>query len=54
MLYAHGQHVLDGRKLDRRRKVACHRSGPFTPENSMMWGVDLKELSEMIERGEIG
>ncbi len=49
MLYAHGQHVLDGRKLDRRAKVACTRSGTSTPENSRVWGVDLSTLARLIE-----
>jgi transposase/DNA-binding CsgD family transcriptional regulator len=53
MLYAHGQHVLDGRKLDRRLRAAASRSGPFSHEDSMIWGVDLRYLAAMIERGDI-
>jgi transposase len=52
MLYHHGRHVLDGRKVDRRARVACSRTGIF-PENTMNLGVDMRELSEMIERGEV-
>jgi hypothetical protein len=51
MLYAHGQHVLDGGELDRRRRISASRSGPITPENSMIWGVDLRQLASLMEKG---
>ena len=50
MLFAHGQHVRDGRKIDRDRRIS-NSGGPFP--DSMIWGVDLRHLADMIERGEI-
>jgi hypothetical protein len=44
---------LDGGKPYCRQRSMDMRSGPFTPKDSMVWDVDLAELTGMIERGEI-